>query len=794
MKNASQCLTWGIALLCLTIIGTGQKAIATPKINPTRTQLLLSQNLPDQTILQAKQYIRQGNQQLQAGQAEVALESWEKAESLYRQAGDTYGVLGSQMNQSQALQALGFFRSASVILSQIHTSLDTQPNDALKVQTLANLGTALQVTGDLNQAKEILLQSLALAQTIASPPSLISIHKSLGQNYQALGQSAEAFQHYNLALSLNPTQYEALEIQLDQLELHRQINQFDHVDFIANQIQASLSQLPPSRRSVFLQVNWAQQVLKRFDAAESWLSVTQQDVAKILSQAILTAQTLQDQRAESFATGQLAAMYEQTQQWSEALSLNKKAIASAQDSESLDLLYQWQWQAGRIYRQQAQSPQIVASLSLDHTIQPQRLAVQSYSDAVQTLNTIRISLLSSNQNTQLSYQESVEPVYRELADLLLHPQSSQTELEQARDVIENLQLAELENFFRSACIDSEPSRIDAVDSEAAVLYPIILGDRLEVVTSLPNQGLSHHSIAISQVQLEKTLTRYLSSLNPRFPDSIRLGFAAEIYDWMITPIQTQLEQQDIQTLVFVMDGMFRNIPMASLHTGEKYLIEDYAVAIAPGLQQVKGRFLEKVRRDILVAGLTESRQGFSALPAVKQEIAEIEAQASTQLILDQKFTAENLQKTFVQSNSPILHLATHGQFSSKPEETFLLSWNKKIDLQDFQNILSQARITGTLIELLVLSACQTASGDRHAALGLAGLAIRSGALSTVGTLWSVQDESTSKFMTSFYQRLSQNSDINKADLLRKTQQEFIHSESYQHPYYWAPFILVGNWQ
>ena len=504
---------------------------------------------------------------------------------------------------------------------------------------------------------------------------------------------------------------------------------------------------------------------------------------------------IQDPRAESFATGQLGAMYERSKQWNEALSLTQKALSLAKNSESLDILYRWQWQEGRIYKQKGTLPQLQASLRIQDTASNYNaLAVESYSAAVDTLNQIRLNLLSSNQDTQLSYQDSVEPVYRELADLLLHDQSTPEELKQARDVIENLQLAELENFFRSACIDSEPARIDSVDSQAAVVYPIILKDRLEVVISIPGEGLSHQSIEISQDKLEQTLTQYYSSLHPRSSNKRRLNLAKKIHGWLISPFQAQLKQQKVQTLVFVMDGMLRNIPMASLHDGTNYLVEQYSLAIAPGLQQVKGQLLEEVRREILVAGLTESRQGFAALPAVKQEIAEINAQVSSRLILDQDFTAENLQEKFVQSNSPIIHLATHGQFSSKPEETFLLSWDKKITVKQFQEILSQARTNGAPIELLVMSACQTASGDRHAALGLAGLAIRSGALSTIGTLWSVQDQATSIFMTRFYQRLSKDTGTSKAELLRTIQTEFIQSDQYQHPYYWAPFILVGSWQ
>lgn len=97
------------------------------------------------------------------------------------------------------------------------------------------------------------------------------------------------------------------------------------------------------------------------------------------------------------------------------------------------------------------------------------------------------------------------------------------------------------------------------------------------------------------------------------------------------------------------------------------------------------------------------------------------------------------------------------------------------------------------IEILILSACQTAAGDKRAALGLAGVAVRSGARSTIATLWSVQDNSTAELITHFYAALKQPG-ITRAEALRQAQLSLLRSLDYQHPYYWAPFVLVGNWR
>ena len=134
-------------------------------------------------------------------------------------------------------------------------------------------------------------------------------------------------------------------------------------------------------------------------------------------------------------------------------------------------------------------------------------------------------------------------------------------------------------------------------------------------------------------------------------------------------------------------------------------------------------------------------------------------------------------------------------FRSNPEETFIVTWGDRIKVKDFENILlaREESLDAEPIELLVLSACQTAEGDKRAALGIAGIAVRSGARSTLATLWAVEDRSTVSLMNQFYEQLASTDTTSKAKALREAQIALMHSENYSHPYYWAPFILVGNW-
>ncbi|NER50695.1 MAG: CHAT domain-containing protein, partial [Symploca sp. SIO1A3] len=142
---------------------------------------------------------------------------------------------------------------------------------------------------------------------------------------------------------------------------------------------------------------------------------------------------------------------------------------------------------------------------------------------------------------------------------------------------------------------------------------------------------------------------------------------------------------------------------------------------------------------------------------------------------------------------PIVHLATHGQFSSDPEKTLIYAWQEKIRVKELDNILrSRGKTIRGPIELLVLSACETAQGDERATLGLAGVALRARARSTVASLWKVSDSSTARFMKDFYQELNKKN-TTKAEALREVQIKFLQDSYDQHPYYWAAFILSGKW-
>jgi CHAT domain-containing protein/uncharacterized protein HemY len=744
--------------------------------------LNLLQSQSDAAI-RAQALNNRGSLQFATGQTEAALETWQEAEKAYTQAKDAMGVLGSQINQAQAWQSLGMFRRAQSLLEQVEQTIKTQPNSLVKATGLHSLGLVWQGIGNLQQSQNILEESLSVARSLNSSFDISATLLSLGNTARRLGEAPQALEYYQQAATTATTPQLQLKAQLNEFKLRINLKQWAEAQALLPSIQANLSDLPLGRDAIYAQVNLADSLMQ-WTRKPNWRpengDIQIQDIAQLLAQSVQQAKTLNDFRAESLALGSLGQLYEKTQQWSEAQRLTQQALALSQGINAADIAYQWQWQLARVLTRQGEMENAIAANQ----------------QAVDTLQSLRGDLVAMNPDVRFSFQEEIEPIYRHLVGLLLQS-PTQGHLKQARNVIESLQLAEIENFFRMACLNAKAEQIDTViekeDTNAAVIYPIILPDRLAVIVSLPGQPLRHYSTTLSQAQVEQMIDQMRQAMNPVLPNKLRLQVSQQIYDWLIRPVETRLRESGIKTLVFVLDGGLRNIPMAALHDGQQYLIENYSVALTPGLQLLEPRSLKQLKLETLTGGLTESREGFPALPSVEKEVEYIDANLPSQILLNDRFTRAALKTQIDDLPFNIVHLATHGQFSANPEDTFLLTWDGRLGVNDFSELLNnRTKKPDEPIELLVLSACQTATGEKRAALGLAGLAVRSGVRSTVATLWSVKDQSTAQAMVEFYRSLVQTQG-NRAEALRQAQLSLLQQKQYQHPYYWAPFVLVGSW-
>lgn len=759
---------------------------------------------PEQQRILAETLNIQGQLQLERGQTQDAIEIWTQAAKIFEQIDRKSQLFQVQINQSRAWETLGLYpRSCKILLASFKLENQTCEVSAAGLETLKNgsvsleqvraihaLGRVLRVLGQLERSQDLLSAGLEAAQKLGARPEEAAIYLNLGNTVRAKSNKPGLTAEQRADLEGSALEYYArsaqgmpdgspLQIQakLNQLSLLIDRTNWAEAEDLWRSLEPQVAQFGSNRAGLYAQINLAQSLMKLAQSPAKTLSLS--DIDKMLDRSVEPANSLGDKRIQAYILAAKGKLSEIQQQYQTAENFTIQALSLAPAFQSPDIAYQLFWQLGRIRKAQGNTEGAIAQ----------------YTQAVNVLSSLRGDLVTVNPEVQFSFRESAEPVYRELVGLLLQEESpSQAQLKLARQTVESLQLAELDNFFRDACADAKPKSIEEIDPTAAVIYPIILSDRLEVILSIPGKPLRRYATKKSQSELETAFRQAKNTIRPAAFPRDRRRPVEQVYDWLIRPAEADLTASGIKTLVFVLDGYLRNLPMAVLHDGEKFLVEKYSIALAPGLQLLAPKPLSKVKLRVLTAALSEARQGFSALPGVTQEVQQIAAEMPASSLLNEDFVSGRLHDRIKALSYPIVHLATHGQFSSNAADTFIVTWDQKVNVKEFDRLL-RAR-TGEKqqpIELLVLSACETASGDNRAALGLAGAAIRSGARSTAATLWQVNDESTAIFMAEFYKQLA-SSKTSKAEALRNAQLTLLQNQQYQNPYFWAPFVLVGNWQ
>ncbi|MFP6641443.1 MAG: CHAT domain-containing protein, partial [Myxococcota bacterium] len=268
--------------------------------------------------------------------------------------------------------------------------------------------------------------------------------------------------------------------------------------------------------------------------------------------------------------------------------------------------------------------------------------------------------------------------------------------------------------------------------------------------------------------------------------------AQALHSWLVAPYQELLDRENIHTLVFVPGGALRTVPMAALHDGQGFLLDRYAVAITPSLNLLAPKPIVKGKTRVLAAGLSEAVQGYPELPGVPEELSTIERLYGGKVLLNEGFELESFETSLRNMHPGVVHIASHAEFTGNPRTSFVLTYDDRISIEQLSALMRAGRYGEEPVELLMLSACDTAVGNERAALGLAGMAVRAGARSAMGSLWSVSDEATSELVVGFYEALD-TPGTSKAQALRKAQQSLLVDARFQHPYYWAPFLVINNW-
>ena len=502
--------------------------------------------------------------------------------------------------------------------------------------------------------------------------------------------------------------------------------------------------------------------------------------------SVTEARKVGDEASQAYSIGFLAGLYETEGRYAEALQLSRAALGLAQKNRLYDAMYQWQWLIGRLHNQLGNRDR----------------AIGAYKTAVDNLSSIRndLAIVYGNDNSPTTFRDSVGPVYYELADLLLKKADEVKDdsarialLVEARDTVEALKGAELSDYFQDDCanmVNAGAKSIGQMSPTAAIVYIIPLESRLELLVETKS-GLKKVTVNVPSRRLMDQARLFRHHVERRTTYFFK-SHAEALYAWIIEPIKKTLEADGVDTLVFVPDGALRNVPMAALFDGKKYLLEQYAVGVAPGLSLIESQEATSPNSRFLFSGLAAERHGFPGLPAVVQE-AELIAKsfAATQL-MDATFLKDDLENKFLRNDYRFVHIASHGQFSGRAESTFVLTYDGFLTLDDLENLIRPSSYRGAPVELLTLSACQTAAGDEKAALGLAGVAIKAGCRAALASLWFVSDQASALMVDEFYRALAKPG-TTKAKALQHAQTVLRNDPRFRHPRYWAPYLMIGNW-
>ena len=728
----------------------------------------------------------------QIGQLDQAIAQWEQAIQIYRSQKDetTRPALAKLLTeQGQAYSDLGQHKRAITLLQSAIELAHKYSDQLTEAAAQGALGTAYWSIGDYEKALETHQTSLKFARDLNNSSYIATALNNLGNVYVSSGDrysyqaklaqvegDDKEFSRLTQAASQDRIQgrtYLEQSVQaaqgtsgLEEVRALMNLNRFlikgeasgvsdsspgqhtnsDRALILTNfnRAGALLQTAPDSRDKAYALINLAEQILK--EAATSKLQPANLQPATLLEEALAVAVKIGDSRAESFALGSLAEFYEAAGNLPRALEENRRAQFAAQKINASDSLYLWQWHVGRMLQ----------------ALGEKEKAIAAYEQAIATLQSIRGDIVGANKDLQLDFREQVEPVYRELMALLLespasstaptHPQdkiqakenptsNSPDSVKKVIDILELLKLAELQNFFGDECVQVALSQGEGEmalrDTNSVVVYSVILENQTNLILRSPQGGLTNYRVALGKQDVEKEIDQLRYSLESRATEEY-LPQAQKIYNLLLRPLEADLAAIKPNSLIFINDGVLRKVPMAALHDGKEFLIQKYPIATTPSLSLTTRKPLNHSNLSALSLGLTVERAPFASLSNVKAEVQAVNQILGGTELLDEGFTLPNLQTQLQKKSYPIVHIATHGKFGVDAESTFLVGFDQRLSIEMLDNLL-RSRHSREAVELLTLSACQTAAGDNRSALGIAGVAVRAGVESALATLWYIND-------------------------------------------------------
>jgi filamentous hemagglutinin family protein len=508
---------------------------------------------------------------------------------------------------------------------------------------------------------------------------------------------------------------------------------------------------------------------------------------------VLPAQSPQ----RSYAYGYLGALYALDRQHDAAEKFTWRAIDVAQAANAPRAEYRW-------HRQRA--------LLLDASGDSDG-AIVAYENALALTRRLATSA-AAGQLREARFKQEVAPVYLELVELLLAKadaagtQNDQlAHLQAARAVANELHSAEFRDYFRDDCHMAQQTRaLSTTDPSAqvpagtALVFPIVLGDRIEILVQTETE-LRRFTSAIDATTLSQLVRRFRQELS-RPGSTAYAGDARALYDLLLRPAQGMLAYGKIDRLWFVPDAMLRQVPLAALHDGDAFLVERFAVAVLPSVSSAGSGPPARRTPRVLLAGAAEFTPPRPPLGHVAAEIDAIQSAwpAASTTLFAQRFSSERMRQALAVDEPSVMHVATHATFTGSPYTSYLVAANDEaLFMGELEADLLALRARGRPVDLLVLSACETAAASVRSAIGLAGLGLRAGARHAVGSLWQVADEATATLFARFYRELAASGvgdarGLDPTPALRAAQVSLLAEKRFAHPFYWAAFqVMSADW-
>jgi len=381
-------------------------------------------------------------------------------------------------------------------------------------------------------------------------------------------------------------------------------------------------------------------------------------------------------------------------------------------------------------------------------------------------------------------------------------------------------LDEVEATLRQVTADTK--------SRAAFIWINAYDEHFSLVLSTGKDS-EYYQVEVGRSELEEQVKQLITSLNNPYlsPKSEYLPPAQKLYEWFIRPILPSLQSQHIDSLIFCPGKGLRTFPLAALHNGKKFLIEEYAVSRVPAyaITEMKATQQGRIVKNspVLAMGASEF-DNLISLPAVPLELTTVTQEVwEGKALLNQEFTLESLVQQMKTKSFSLLHFATHAALNpGSLDNSYIQFWKQAFPLSEFQDFKAQSWWSN--VELLILSACETAvinedrnTIDERVELSFAGLAVQAGVKSVLASLWNISDQGTLGLMAQFYQELStaptKTIALQRAQLALLNKRVRIEGKTlsnlrsntplpesllptrqthFSHPYYWSTFTVIGN--